>query len=105
MKIKPNVSCLLAIAIFTIMISFLSCQKEGSSVSHADNEQFAQAASESDAESEAIFDDVFDNVMGVNAEVAVGGTGVFAQANHQAGDEIISGANGTDSVPPCLTVT
>jgi len=74
-------------------------------VSQADNEQFAQAASESDAESEAIFDDVFNNVMGVNAEVAVGGTGVFAQANRQYGEEIISGANGIDSTPPCLTVT
>ena len=33
---------------------------------------------ESDAEAEAVFDDVFDNVMGVNAEVGIGGTGFLA---------------------------
>src|SRR2546423_2785619 len=105
MKITPNVSRILTIAIFITIIAFMACQKESSNVSQAENEQFAQAASESDAESEAIFDDVFDNVMGVNAEVAVGGTGVFSQANHQPGEEIMSGANRSDSTPACLTVT
>jgi hypothetical protein len=105
MKIMTNVTRLLSFTLFLSIIGFISCQKEGSKGSQSENEQFAQAASASDAESESMFDDVFDNVMGVNTEVGIGGTGVFAQPNQSPGEEIISGANHVDSMPPCLTVT
>ena len=105
MKTMTNVSRLLSIVLLMTMTALFSCQKENSKATQAENEQFAQAASESDAESEAVFDDVFDNIMGVNTEVGVGGTGVFAQANLNPGEEIISGANGADSTPACLTIT
>jgi hypothetical protein len=105
MKNMTNVTRLLSIAVLVLLTGLFSCQKEASKASQSEDEQFAQAASESDAESQGVFDDVFDNVMGVNSEVAVGGTGVFAEPNHNPGEEIISGANHTDSVPPCLTVT
>ncbi len=100
-----NVARLLFIFSLIAITVLFSCRKENSKASQAENEQFAQATSESDAESQAIFDDVFDNVIGVNTEVGVGGTGVFAQAYHYPGEEIISGANQTDSAPPCLTIT
>jgi len=105
MKNMTNVTRLLVVVLLMTMTALFSCQKENSKATQAENEQFAQAASESDAESEAIFDDVFDNIMGVNAEVGVGGTGLFAAPNFNPNEEIISGANGADSIPPCLTVT
>lgn len=88
---------------FFIIVS--GCKKEKSEMTPAEAEQFGRAASESDAEAEIMFDDVFDNVMGVNADVGIGGTGIFGQANTQYGDEIISGTEGTDTVPACVTVT
>jgi hypothetical protein len=106
MKNMTNVTRLLAFILFLSVIGFVSCQKESSNGSQSENEQFAQAASSSDAESQGVFDDVFDNVIGVNTEVGIGGTGVFAQPAPQVpGEEIISGANHVDSMPPCLTVT
>ncbi len=105
MKNMTNMARLLTVVLLMSMTALFSCQKENSKATQAENEQFAQAVSESDAESEAIFDDVFDNIIGVNTEVGVGGTGLFATPNFNPGEEIISGANGTDSIPPCLTIT
>jgi hypothetical protein len=105
MKNMSNVTRVLSVVLLITITTLFSCKKENSKASQAENEQFAQATTEADAESQGIFDDVFDNVIGVNNEVGVGGTGVFAQANHNPGEEIISGANGADSMPPCLTVT
>ncbi|HYJ39037.1 MAG TPA: hypothetical protein VEV87_10485 [Chitinophagaceae bacterium] len=105
MKNMTNMFRFLSVILLSSTIALFSCQKENSKATQEENEQFAQVASESDAESEAIFDDVFDNVMGVNTEVGVGGTGVFGQANYNPGEEIISGVNGIDSTPACLTVT
>ena len=105
MKNMTNVTRVLSVALLIAMTTLLSCQKEKSTVTQAENEQFAQAVSEADAESEAIFDDVFDNNMGVNAEVGVGGTGLFGAPNFNPNEEIISGANGSDTIPACLTVT
>lgn len=91
------------IALFT----FISCKKESSSLgTPAEQAEFAAATAESDAEAEVVFDDVFDNVVGVDTEVGIGGTGVFGGANNNSGmgQEIISGANGADSTR-CFTVT
>ena len=41
--------------------------------------QDSQTSSEADGEAEAYFNDVFDDVMGVNEEVGVGGTGIFGR--------------------------
>jgi hypothetical protein len=42
-------------------------------------EQDSQISSESDGEADALFNDVFDDVMGVNDEVGLGGTGIFGR--------------------------
>ena len=88
---------------FFIIIS--GCKKDKSEMSAAEAEQFGRATSESDAEAEILFDDVFDNVMGVSTDVGIGGTGIFGQPNFGGGDEVIMGADGTDTVPACVTIT
>jgi hypothetical protein len=105
MKSMLKATSLAALLLFSILITITSCKKEASELSDAEAKEFGQATSESDAEAEATFDDVFDNVMGVNTEVGIGGTGIFGQANPQYGEEIISGVGGTDTVPACVTVT
>ncbi|MGB8193857.1 MAG: hypothetical protein WCF67_18130 [Chitinophagaceae bacterium] len=105
MKALLKATSLAAILLLAFLVIIPSCKKEKSELTQEEAEQFGQATAESDAEAEATYDDVFDNVMGVNAEVGIGGTGIFGQRNTQYGDEIISGANGTDTVPPCVTIT
>lgn len=93
--------------IFIAFIVFGACKKEDSNGSVASQqEEFANVTSQSDAEAEGTFDDVFDNVMGVNSEVAVGGTGVFGRMVETSTGP---GSNdnreaGTDTVA-CFTVT
>ena len=36
-------------------------------------------SSQSETENEVVFNDVFDNVMGVNTELGIGGTGIFGR--------------------------
>lgn len=105
MKGMLKATNLAALMLLSIFITIYGCKKEESNLSPAEAKEFGQATSESDAEAEATYDDVFDNVMGVNTEVGIGGTGIFGQANTQYGDELISGVNGTDTIPPCVTVT
>lgn len=80
----------------------IGCKKETSDQLTPEQEQEAATlATESQTESEFIFNDVFDNVMGVNTQVGIGGTGVF-------GKRIQDGAAGrdmdVDSIQHCFTV-
>jgi len=107
MKSLSSLTRVLTVVLCTSALFISSCKKEGSaSGTVAEQEEFAMAASQSDAEAEVIFDDVFDNVLGVDTEVGIGGTGVFAgtKSNSSIGQEIISGANGTDTATRCFTV-
>jgi hypothetical protein len=83
----------------------VSCSKENTeSLSATEKEEFATTASEADIETEAVSNDVFDNAMGVNSEVALGGTGVFGSANmEQSGG--IYGPSGIDSLTRCFNVS
>ncbi|MBS1577079.1 MAG: hypothetical protein JST09_17410 [Bacteroidetes bacterium] len=69
---------LLFFAFFTILGIF-SCKKENSDASSGDQYNASLAAAESNAEAEFVFNDVFDNVMGVNNDVGMQGTGVFGR--------------------------
>ena len=67
-----------ALILATAVLLF-SCQKEHSGDSDQ-QEQFASTAStEADAESEIVFNDVFDNVIGVNDFVGIANVGVFGR--------------------------
>ena len=106
MKFNSSLTRLLTAMVIMASLFAVSCKKESSSAgTAAEREEFASAASESEAEAEIVFDDVFDNVMGVNNEVAIGGTGVFGTANTSTGSgEYINGANQLDT-NVCFTVS
>ena len=86
-----------------ITATFLAgCKKdEQSATTPEDKQEFAAASSQADAEAELVFDDVFNNVVGVNSEVAIGGTGIFGRSvTESAGNK----ETGADSVT-CFTVS
>ena len=56
----------------------MACRKEHSnSTTQQDQEEFAAVIAESDADAESIFNDVFDNVIGVSDEVGISGAGIY----------------------------
>jgi hypothetical protein len=93
----------LAMALSALLVT--GCKKESSqsgSLTPQEEAQVANESSESDAEAEAVFNDVFDNVIGVNAEVGLGGTGIFGGKAPATGENLETGR--VDSVT-CFTVT
>lgn len=90
---------LITAAFFTSLV-MIACKKEKSdSLSPAEEEQVANYSSQSETENEVVFNDVFDNVIGVNTEVGLGGTGVFSRVASNGRE------NGADSVPSCVQVS
>lgn len=77
------------------------CKKNGEETTTPQEEVVAlQLTSEADAEADVLFNEVFDNVMGVDGELGLGaGIGIFrtTEGNLQIGR--------TDSTPRCFTVT
>ena len=67
--------------ILSVSILFFACRKETSqdNLTDQEEEQASVATSESEASSEIIFNEVFDNVIGVNNDVGLAGTGVFGR--------------------------
>ncbi len=85
---------------------FVSCKKDNSNSNNVDEQTYATTTTESDAESQVIFDDVFDNVVGANDEVGMNGVGVVSSVNNNTGTNIIAGVNNTDSLHnACFTVS
>ena len=102
MKTKSLIRPFIAFIILSAVV--ISCSKnDKNDQAQAQQEEYALASTESDAEAEIISNDVFDNVLGVNAEVGIGGTGVFAGSKPNE-DGSIYGPMGVDSVGRCFTV-
>jgi len=95
---------LIAVIIIMVVV-FAACKKQDDTSGEAAQQEFATATAQSDAAAEVVFDDVFDNVMGVNTEVGIGGTGVFGRAivSPTSGPST-NRLDGVDSVS-CYTVT
>lgn len=91
----------------TIMVTglvFSSCKKQDdNSTGAAGKEEFATVISESDATGEVVFDDVFNNVMGVSSEVGIGGTGVFGRVDVNSSNT--NRVEGVDSVTCYVVIT
>lgn len=68
----------------TLAISIVACKKEKSNTQDP-VEQYemsvSKLSSESDTEAEIIYDGIFDDAMGVNDEVGMGGMGIFGRLN------------------------
>src|SRR5947209_3154360 len=63
-----------------ICLALFACKNElSNSMSPQQEVEAATASSESVTETELVFNDAFDNVMGVNAEVGISGTGIFGR--------------------------
>lgn len=74
---------LLTLTLLVSLLFIASCKKENSGTSNPNEEEVtaSQLSSESDAQAEVVFNNVFDDAMGVNDQVALGGTGVFGRIN------------------------
>jgi len=104
MKFLNSPICLItACFLFLVFITF-SCKKETSqTLSSQDEQQANLAASESNAEADDVFNGVFDDAMGVNSDVGMGGTGLFMR--NVAGNYGTTGADARiDPAPSCLNV-
>ena len=78
----------------------ISCKKEHSGTLSAGQEELAATqSSESETENEVVFNDVFDNVFGVNTEVGIGGTGIFGRVATNGRE------TRTDSLPSCTIIS
>lgn len=87
---------------FAATLLITGCKKENSdTLSAQEEEQAASYSTESEAETEVTFNDVFDNVMGVNTELGTGGVGIFGRVASSENGRVA----GVDSVPSCVTVT
>lgn len=112
MKLIFNPTRFVILVFFSLLV-FGSCKKE-TSADTAEEEFASRASSEADAESDDIYNEVFDNVMGVNTDVALGGTGVFGRMNTGTTGEIarinacpnvtITHLSGTASIFPVKVV-
>ena len=101
MKKSALFTRLITAALF-ISLVMIACKKEKSdSLSPTEEEQIANYSSQSETENEVVFNDVFDNVMGVNTEVGLGGTGVFGRVASTANGR----EDGMDSIPTCVQVS
>ncbi len=83
MKIRFITAALLPLLLFFSLLTISSCQKEDSQNGTVEEQEIeaSKASSEADSEAEIVFNGIFDDAMGVNDEVGVGGTGVFGRLN------------------------
>jgi hypothetical protein len=83
MKLSFRSAFLLATFFFLGVLFISSCQKENSQNGTADQQEEAAstASGEADAEADIMFNGVYDDAMGVNSDIALGGTGVFGRPN------------------------
>ncbi len=108
---KPYIICLATLAIAGSLI-FTACQKSLSSTDNStpttQDALVLQSSAAADDVTDNAFNDVFNNVMGVNADAGLGsGIGVFLVAPRKTGTGTTENqfTAGTDSVSHCYTVT
>jgi hypothetical protein len=87
---------------FIAGLTLTGCKKDQSEqLSPADEQEMADYSALSETESEMVSNDIFDNVVGVNSEVGLGGTGVFGRQSSGSTSKDM----GIDSLPACLNIT
>jgi predicted secreted Zn-dependent protease len=103
MKIQSSPTLfLIAFLVFAALINF-SCKKELSqALTPQEEEQANVTSTESEAEAEDVFNGIFDDAMGVNNDVGLAGTGIFARSAISNGSGDVARI---DPAPPCLIIT
>lgn len=77
MKSRFNLTHLAILSFFFSLLMVFSCTKETSQTgTDAQEEEVSTAAGESSAEAESTYNELFDDVMGVNNDVGIAGSGV-----------------------------
>lgn len=99
MKTNNRLTNLAAGLFLVTLMGLASCSKDKSesALTPEEERQAVMASSESEAEADAFSNDIFDDVMGVNDEVGMSGTGIFGGRVMQNGR--------VDSAPPCVQIT
>jgi hypothetical protein len=99
----PKLFTRLMTAALVLSIVAISCSKEKSSdeLTPQEEQQVALASSQTETESDMAQDDIFNNVIGVDTEVGIGGVGIFGRSNSGTTD-LLTGR--PDSIR-CFTVT
>lgn len=105
MKFKSKFIHLFTLPVLFCLVMIASCQKERSQNGTVEQQEMeaSKISSESDGEAEIIFNGLFDDAIGVNSEVGIGGTGIFGRI---AGcpDVIIDRLHATDPFPVKVTL-
>ncbi len=106
MKFPSNPTQHVLTLLLFLIITVFSCKKETSDTNDRDEALANISATESNAEADDVFNGVFDDVLGVNANVAMGGTGIFGRkAGPNNGTSYADGRmNNTNYLPPCLNI-
>ncbi len=83
MKLRFKSSQLIPLTFLFSLLLIVSCQRENSQTMTEEQQQQEASivSSESDAEAEIVFNDVFDDAMGVNDEVGLEGCGTLNRLN------------------------
>jgi len=81
MKSRFNQTQLVTLSFFFSLLMIVSCQKENSQSGSEQQQEIeaSKVSSESDSESEMVFNGIFDDAMGVNDEVGMGGIVIFGR--------------------------
>ncbi len=105
MKSRFKLTQLLTLSLFFCLLMIISCQKENSRNGTEDQQEMeaSKVSSESDAEAESVFSGLFDDAIGVNTEVGLGGTGIFGRIA-SCPDIIIDRLNAPDPFPVRITL-
>ncbi|MBI1344312.1 MAG: hypothetical protein GC171_15415 [Terrimonas sp.] len=109
MKLIARLTRLTTAFILTAIL-LVACQKEKSqntTLTDQEEEQASMYSTQADAEADVVFNDVFDNVIGVNNEVGVEGAGVFGRTGNTGGNSsgVFSRGDSLNPANRCFTVT
>lgn len=105
MKQLHQLTRMLTASLFASLI-IIGCKKEKSdTLTPTQEEEAANFSFQSETESDIVFNDIFNNVMGINNDLGVGGTGVFERAGISSDATKEEREMDVDSLPSCVTVT